>query len=294
MSGHWAGTNNSEVIRSFPPQLIVGRQTADDREILSDDSHPLVRVDLFEIDCEHAYSAPTGLYNLQIPHIEARASLYQTQSYLQYKRAQEAKDQDQVEESKTDSEVISDERELAEYGARSWDRWKKESPVLLKVVMSNKSQDKDLKIWYRLGLKDGASGINVSLPVAAKKTYLYAKNQKIVQTLLKIDPTKSAFFQNLSDIKFELEVKVRNEQNPEPAATVTRHVQYANADAGQSNNEYDEDDRDDTMAYMRYQENPQYEGYSGPAGEVGVLMGLMNLQPQEDASNDSTNANQGG
>ena len=78
LSGHWAGANNSEVIKCFPPQLIVGRQVADDKEILSDDSHPLVRVDLYELACEYAYSAPTGLYNLQIPHVEARASLYQT------------------------------------------------------------------------------------------------------------------------------------------------------------------------------------------------------------------------
>jgi len=48
------------------------------------------------------------------------------------------------------------------------------------------------------------------------------------------------------------------------------------------------------MAYMRYQQNPNYEGYVGAAGEDGNLMGLLNIQPQDDGSNDSTNANQGG
>lgn len=76
LSGHWAGTNNDEAIRHFPPQLVVGKQVADDREVFVDDSHPLVRVEIFEIDCEYAYSAPTGMFNLQLPHIEARTSHY--------------------------------------------------------------------------------------------------------------------------------------------------------------------------------------------------------------------------
>ena len=87
LSGHWAGTKSEEVSRCFPPQLIVGKQVADDREIFADDSHPLVKVQVFALDCEYAYSAPTGLFNLQLPHIEVRASLYQSQSYEQYKRS---------------------------------------------------------------------------------------------------------------------------------------------------------------------------------------------------------------
>lgn len=90
LSGHWAGTKNDEVIKHFPPQLIVGKQVSDDREYFVDDSHPLVRVEIYELDCEWAYSAPTGMFNLQLPHIEVRASLYQSQSYEQYKRAQAA------------------------------------------------------------------------------------------------------------------------------------------------------------------------------------------------------------
>jgi len=78
LSEHWAGTKNEEVIKHWPPQLVVGKQVADDREYLVDDSNPLVRVEIFELDCEYAYSAPTGMFNLQLPHIEARASPYQS------------------------------------------------------------------------------------------------------------------------------------------------------------------------------------------------------------------------
>jgi len=44
--------------------VIVGKQVEDDREVLVDDSHPMVRVEIYELDCEWAYSAPTGLFNL--------------------------------------------------------------------------------------------------------------------------------------------------------------------------------------------------------------------------------------
>jgi hypothetical protein len=76
LAGHWAGAKSDEVIKHFPPQLIVGKQVADDREVYVDDSHPHVRLEIFELDCEYAYSAPTGMFNLQLPHVEVRASLY--------------------------------------------------------------------------------------------------------------------------------------------------------------------------------------------------------------------------
>ena len=51
------------------------------------DQDPLVRVQIYELDCEYAYSAPTGKFNLQVPHVEAR-NLYQNQSYSDFKRSQ--------------------------------------------------------------------------------------------------------------------------------------------------------------------------------------------------------------
>lgn len=74
----WIGAESDEVIKHFPPQLIVGKQVEDEREILLHDEDPLVKVQVFEIDCEFGYSAPTGLYNLQLPHVGLRTNLYQT------------------------------------------------------------------------------------------------------------------------------------------------------------------------------------------------------------------------
>lgn len=86
----WVGVHSSEVIRSYPPQLIVGKSIGDEREVYVHDEDPLVRVQIFELDCEYAYSAPTGRFNLQLPHIETKTSMYQTQSYEAYKREQAA------------------------------------------------------------------------------------------------------------------------------------------------------------------------------------------------------------
>jgi len=40
------------------------------------DKDPFVKLQIFQLDCEYAYSAPTGLFNLQLPHIEVRTSTY--------------------------------------------------------------------------------------------------------------------------------------------------------------------------------------------------------------------------
>lgn len=90
MKESWVGVHNPEVIRSYPPQLIVGKSIGDEREVYVYDEDPLVRVQIFELDCEYAYSAPTGRFNLQVPHIEVKTNMYQTMSYEQYKREQAA------------------------------------------------------------------------------------------------------------------------------------------------------------------------------------------------------------
>jgi len=61
---------------------------------------------------------------------------------------------------------------------RDWDECKREGTVLLRVVLTNKSQDKDLKVWYKLGVTNPADtgALNVPLAVAARKTHLHAKN----------------------------------------------------------------------------------------------------------------------
>jgi hypothetical protein len=130
------------------------------------------------------------------------------------------------------------------------------------VVLTNKTQDKDLKVWYRLGAKAtcAPASLNLALPVSTRKTYLYAKNQKIIETFVKIDPSKPFFFAKMEDIQVELEAVVRNDDGPQAKTSDSKRVDYSGQqDAGvgggpqDSNNDYDEDDRgDDEMNYMQY------------------------------------------
>lgn len=41
---HWIGATCDEVIKHFPPQLILGHAVSDEREIFSVDTDPYVRV----------------------------------------------------------------------------------------------------------------------------------------------------------------------------------------------------------------------------------------------------------
>lgn len=324
LEAHWAGAENPEVIKHFPPQLIIGKQVADERQVFVDDEDPFVKVELFELDCEYAYSAPTGMFNLQVPHVEVRASAYQTQSYEQYKRAQaaaknESADPDteatgQSKEGATDGdggnkEASGAEQEDLTAGTRDWDTTKRQGAVLLKVVMTNKSQDKDLKIWYRLRVKDpeAAAALNVELALSARKTYLNAKNQKIVLTLLKVDPSVPYFVKDMKDLNVELDITVRNPDGPQANSGAARRVQHAQTHdvavggamhgagggtgqlypaAAVDYDDGDREDRDDDAGYAAYQANPQYAGYAGQASaEEEQLAGLLDLQqPQGGAA----------
>jgi hypothetical protein len=146
---------------------------------------------------------------------------------------------------------------------RTWEASKQRGPVLLRVLLVNKSNEKDLKIWYRL-TADGA-GANVALPVSARKTYLLANSSKVIDTFIKIDPTLAHFFTDTSAIKVDLEVTVRNAQGGAQDGGHARRVHYAAQESigvGTQSNEFDEDDtRDDDRAYAAYQERPMYTGY---------------------------------
>ena len=78
----------------------------------------------------------------------------------------------------------------------------------LKVVLTNKSTDKDLKVWYRLAAKSDATSeaaagrrLNLGLRHSMRKYYLARKNQRTAETFVKIDPTKNYFFESLEDIR---------------------------------------------------------------------------------------------
>jgi len=78
-------------------------------------------------------------------------------------------------------------------------------------LLTNKSDDKDLKVWYRLTPgPQGEAGLNVALPVSMKKTYLNTKASKVIELLVKVDPSQPYFCKKIEDIKVELESTVRN------------------------------------------------------------------------------------
>jgi len=58
----------------------------EDKEFLVYDEDPLIKVTIYEVTCEYAYSNPTGYFNLSLPHVDLRTNSYQTMSYEQYKR----------------------------------------------------------------------------------------------------------------------------------------------------------------------------------------------------------------
>jgi hypothetical protein len=45
-----------------------------------------VKVQIFEVEHEYAYSAPTGLFNLAAPHIARRTNQYSIETYYQHVR----------------------------------------------------------------------------------------------------------------------------------------------------------------------------------------------------------------
>jgi hypothetical protein len=97
----WMAYKHSEVTPHFPPQLIIGKQTQDDKEFMVYDEDPLVKVTLSEVTCEYNYSNPTEYFNLSIPHIEFKTNMYTTISYAQFKKnAFELEKKQRIEELK--------------------------------------------------------------------------------------------------------------------------------------------------------------------------------------------------
>ena len=64
------------------------------------DEDPNVKVTVYEIMNEYNYSNPTGFFNISLPHIEAKTSMYQTMSYAQYKKMQLETERKNTEEAK--------------------------------------------------------------------------------------------------------------------------------------------------------------------------------------------------
>jgi hypothetical protein len=56
--------------------LIVGRQVGDERMLLEYDDDPNVKVTIYEVSTEYNYSNPTGFFNISLPHVEAKTTMY--------------------------------------------------------------------------------------------------------------------------------------------------------------------------------------------------------------------------
>ena len=84
-------------------------------------------------------------------------------------------------------------------------------------------------------MKSQESDLNVVLPASSRKAYLNAKNQRVIETFVKVDPTKAYFFKNVDAIQVELQVTVRNNggaDDPQNRDAVRRVHYAANQTAG--------------------------------------------------------------
>jgi hypothetical protein len=155
-------------------------------------------------------------------------------------------------------------------------------------------------VWYRL--KSQESDLNVVLPSSSRKAYLNAKNQRVIETFVKVDPTKAHFFRNVAALQVELEVTVRNANGTDDPQNrdAVRRVHYAANQAtavGTQSNDFDEDDRDDDEAYASYNTGSptNFGQYDSRGAAVDEHLVDLLLQPQQNNSdenndNDSTGA----
>lgn len=270
---HWIGATCDEVIKHFPPQLIIGQPAAADREIYSLDSDPNVRVQMFEVDHEYAYSAPTGLFNLAAPHV-GRRTHYAIETYEQHVKAnmkQKAAQENAEGKDLSEQQQMSQEDRAAAQGtgtavdefvspARPWATHKRVAPVLMRVLLTNKSETEDIKVWYRLGTKNGA-GANVRLPLSSKKAYISARSQTIIETYIKIDPTKDYFFENMAEVEVELQATVKDQKETGGTRGKQKRVHYQpQEDALAVRGQEDDDDERDDEAYDYQGNNDGYDG----------------------------------
>ena len=229
----WLAYKNQEVIPHFPPQIIIGRQVADDKEFLVYDEDPNVRVTIYEIACEYNYSNPTTFFNISLPHIEAKTTMYQTVSYVQFKRAnleqqrkRELEEQVQQElqqksedgtpsgstqaDDSSERDPQDDKEELPpikdeDIEVRNWFQHRKEDAVLLKVIVENKTAE-PVKAKVKINHDPASlSPCNVKLTQGEiGNCFLFNKDKKCVAHLQKLWMTKP-----FTPLKVEVETKVK-------------------------------------------------------------------------------------
>jgi len=77
-----------EVISHWPPQVLVGKTTNDEKTLLASYDDQYVRVEIFEVSCEYMYGNPTGVFNLSLAEKLMRTKNYTFISYAQFKEYQ--------------------------------------------------------------------------------------------------------------------------------------------------------------------------------------------------------------
>lgn len=194
---------------------------------------------------------------------------------------QEANEEQQMSQEDRDAQnrdAINTALEEWVSPARPWATSKRVAPVLMRVLLTNKSEADDVKVWYRLGTKNPA-GANVTLPLSSRKAHIGA-NRAIIENFLKVDPTKDYFFSDMADLEVELQATVRDpKETTGTRGKYAKRVHYPTQEvlAGTGAPDDDDDERDDD--YEGYPQ-PQHSGYDGEHQGDAALDGLLHLRPQ--------------
>ncbi len=70
---------------------------------------------IYEVSTEYNYSNPTGFFNISLPHIEAKTTMYQTMSYAQWKKLQLDNERKLAQEAKAkETSEVEEEPQLVD------------------------------------------------------------------------------------------------------------------------------------------------------------------------------------
>ena len=207
MEGHWLALSNptGEIIQHYPPNIVVGKLTTREEHYWTYDDDEIIRLEMVLVSGEYCYSAPTGLFNLAVPTKRRKTNIhYMNESYKTYRNKLKAKRADETEETKDTSETSEEEID-EDY----WDNNKMVGPLLIRVKLDFKQQDKDVKIWYSISSKSGNNdNINVVLPLSERKVHLSAGHRRLSESLIIKDPSKGFMFKDKDDILVNMRVTV--------------------------------------------------------------------------------------
>ena len=189
---------NPEVIKHFPPQLLVGRQIGEMTGV-GIKSQDEVTVTLCEIQADWKYSNPTGTYNLSIVDKPFyKKTEYKTITYEQYKM-NKLSNEEKLELESDEEDVEKEVKEAEPFEGKKWHVDKNTGPVLLQLVIE---ANKKCVVNCRLKVADNETK-NVNLPISTITKKFFTKKTEESFIFTKIDPSKAGW----GDIEIDLEVK---------------------------------------------------------------------------------------